>query len=85
MKTVGAFEAKTHLSALLDRVERGEEVLITRRGKSVAKLVPARSERDVARALRAVDDLRKLGAEIKRKSGPITLEELKSWRDEGRR
>ena len=42
-RTVGAFEAKTHLAALLDRVERGEEVVITRRGKPVARLVPARS------------------------------------------
>jgi prevent-host-death family protein len=41
--TVGAFEAKTHLSALLDRVERGEEVTITRRGLPVAKLVPVKT------------------------------------------
>ncbi|MXX35594.1 MAG: type II toxin-antitoxin system Phd/YefM family antitoxin [Gemmatimonadetes bacterium] len=41
MLKVGAFEAKTHLSALLARVARGEEVLITRRGKPVARLVPA--------------------------------------------
>ena len=39
--TVGAFEAKTHLSALLDRVERGEEIVITRRGRAVARLVGA--------------------------------------------
>ena len=41
MITVGAFEAKTHLSSLLERVSRGEEVLITRHGKAVARLVPA--------------------------------------------
>lgn len=40
-RTVGAFEAKTHLAALLDRVERGEEIVITRRGRAVARLVPA--------------------------------------------
>lgn len=39
MITVGAFEAKTHLSSLLDRVEAGEEVVITRHGKPVARLV----------------------------------------------
>jgi prevent-host-death family protein len=43
MDEVGAFEAKTHLSALLDRVERGEEVTITRHGRPVARLVPART------------------------------------------
>ncbi len=36
MDTVGAFEAKTHLSDLLDRVERGERFTITRHGKPVA-------------------------------------------------
>jgi prevent-host-death family protein len=41
MITVGAFEAKTHLSSLLDRVAAGEEVLITKRGKPVARLVSA--------------------------------------------
>lgn len=40
MNTVGAYEAKTHLSELLDRVERGERVTITRHGKPVARLVP---------------------------------------------
>lgn len=40
MITVGAFEAKTHFSTLLERVARGEEVLITRHGKPIARLVP---------------------------------------------
>jgi prevent-host-death family protein len=40
MKTVGAFEAKTHLSTLLEQVERGEEITITRHGRAIAKLVP---------------------------------------------
>ena len=41
MKSVGTFEAKTHLSALLDEVAKGAEVVITRRGVPVARLVPA--------------------------------------------
>ena len=45
MKEVGTFEAKTHLSALLDEVARGTEVVITRRGVAVARLVPAGSRR----------------------------------------
>ncbi len=43
MITVGAYEAKTQFSALLETVERGEEVLITRHGKPVARLVKAQS------------------------------------------
>ena len=41
MITVGAFEAKTHLSRLLDQVAAGEEVTITKHGKPVARLVKA--------------------------------------------
>ena len=39
MKTMGAFEAKTHFSSLLDQVEQGEEFLITKHGHPVAKIV----------------------------------------------
>lgn len=58
--TVGAFEAKTKLSELLDRVENGEDVLITRRGKLVARLtlpeVGTREDAiDIGR-LRAISD-----------------------------
>ena len=42
MATVGAYEAKTHLPELLQRVERGEVITITRHGQEVARLVPAR-------------------------------------------
>ncbi len=41
-KSVGVHEAKTHLSRLLEHVSAGEEVVITRRGEAVARLVPAR-------------------------------------------
>jgi len=40
METIGAFDAKTHLSALLDRVARGERITITRHGVPAAMLVP---------------------------------------------
>jgi len=40
MKEIGAFEAKTHLPRLLDRVAQGERIMITRRGKPVAVLMP---------------------------------------------
>ncbi|MEX1184776.1 MAG: type II toxin-antitoxin system prevent-host-death family antitoxin [Gemmatimonadota bacterium] len=41
MRHVGAYEAKTHLAALLDRVEEGERITITRHGRPVAVLAPA--------------------------------------------
>lgn len=44
MKTVGAFDAKTHLNALLKKVSKGETIRITLRGVPVAKLVPADDE-----------------------------------------
>ena len=49
METVGAYEAKTHLARLLDRVARGESRTIARHGKPVARLVPAADDRDRAK------------------------------------
>jgi len=43
-KTVGAYEAKTHLSELLEKVEAGDEITITKHGAPVAKLVPVKKE-----------------------------------------
>jgi prevent-host-death family protein len=54
MREVGAFEAKNTFGTLLDIVERGEEVAITRRGKRVARLIPDVPKRDVERARQAV-------------------------------
>jgi prevent-host-death family protein len=44
MESIGAFEAKTHLAALLERASRGETIVITRHGKPVARLVPPNDE-----------------------------------------
>jgi prevent-host-death family protein len=58
---VGAYEAKTHLPALLDRVERGERITILRRGRPVAVLVPAPGlrERPVGDAISEILELRR--------------------------
>lgn len=78
---VSTFDAKNTLSALLDRVEQGEEVTITRRGKAVAKLVPAVSDdakrQAAAEAVKTMIEGRK-GYTL----GGITIRELI---DEGRR
>lgn len=57
MHQIGAFEAKNRLGSLLDRVERGEEIVITRHGKAVAKLVPAGGGFDREKARRAAAGL----------------------------
>ena len=64
MRTVGVFEAKNRLTALLDEVEGGGEVLITRRGKPVARLVAAGPGFDRDRARRAADGLRALSRDL---------------------
>ncbi len=58
MTTVGAYEAKTHLPALLAKVERGETVTITRHGRPVAKLVPVDVVRPVFEVFVEMDALR---------------------------
>jgi prevent-host-death family protein len=82
MHEVGAFEAKNKLSELLDRAERGEEVVITRRGRPVAKLVPVKAGRDREKARAAARAIRELAKEMN--LGPFDWEEWKRYRDEGR-
>ncbi len=58
MKEIGAFEAKSRFGQLLDWVDAGEEVVITRRGKVVARVVPPASVVDYGAALAAADRIR---------------------------
>jgi len=79
MKTVGAFEAKTHLNKLLKQVAKGETIRITLRGIPVAELVPSGEgqPKDLKRTVREIREIRK-GAGLK----GSTIRELI---DEGRR
>ena len=79
MKTIGAFEAKTHLSELLDLAALGERVTITRRGKPVAMLVPISEEPSVTPAEAA--------AALRRLRVGVTLDgaRLRDLIEEGRR
>jgi prevent-host-death family protein len=83
MSSIGAFEAKNTLGSLLDRVEKGEEITITRRGTPVAKLVPANSGFDREKARAAAEGLRKLAESIN--APKFGWEEIRKMRDEGRR
>ena len=72
MKSVGSYEAKTHLPRLLSQVEKGETITITKRGKPVAKLVPAPDPADdvfgyMAGKVKIIGDI----------VGPVTP--LKDW------
>ena len=80
MREIGAFKAKTHLSTLLDEVAAGESVLITKRGRPTAMLVPA-DWPDRQAAAEAADELR----ELRKRVGGLSVPEILSMRDEGRR
>jgi prevent-host-death family protein len=79
METIGAFEAKTHLSELLDRVARGETIQITKRGRPVALLTPP--------AVDQVTDLKQVVAELRqmRKGRKLGRTSLRTLIEEGRR
>jgi len=78
MSTVGAFEAKTKLAELLDKVEGGETITITRHGKAVAKLVPASAdETERARKRALVEEIKRWRVGKDRGAGPgTTIAEL---------
>ena len=84
MREVQASEAKTHLPRLLDEVERGETIVITRHGRPIARIVPEISRRQ-AEIARVVDDLRALRQGIAARGETLSWDELKTFRDEGRR
>jgi prevent-host-death family protein len=80
MREIQASEAKVHLPQLLNDVERGETLIITRRGRRIARIVPEvdRHQEEIDKALAGIRGLRQ-------RTGSITLTELLSARDEGRK
>lgn len=74
--TISLNEAKTHLSALIERVNSGEEVTITKHGKPVAKLSPAN---DSNRRKIGLHDREYSAREIYEATRPLTDEELEDW------
>jgi prevent-host-death family protein len=81
MVEIGAFEAKNTLGTLLDRVEGGEEILITRHGRPVARLVPNLGGIDRAQALAAMSRIRARASKTKVN---FDWDEFKQDRDAGR-
>ncbi len=83
-RIVQAAEAKARLLQLLNDVERGETIVITRYGRPVARLSPEHLDRQ-AKIEAAVAGIREIGRRVRQRNGPITAEELIALRDEGRR
>ena len=80
MREIQASEAKTHLPQLLDDIERGESIIITRHGRAIARLIPEDTMRRDGQA-EAVERLKALRATMPR----VPLEELMAMRHEGHR
>ncbi len=80
MREIQASQAKTHLLQLLDEVERGETVIITRHGRAIARLAPEGDARqaEIDEAIASIEARR-------RRAASITVDEILSARDEGRR
>ena len=80
MREVQASEAKAHLPQLLDDVERGETLIITRHGRAIARIVPEvdRRQEEVDKAIANIRALRQ-------RNGRVSVEELLSAREEGRK
>ena len=70
--------AETHFSELLSKVEAGEDVLISRGNEPIAHLVPIYAREDRIAAIEALKVMRA-------RSKPVSSEEVRQWRDEGRR
>lgn len=83
MKSVGSYEAKTHLPRLLSQVEQGETITITKRGRPVAVLSPARRvpQSDVKTV---IAEFRAYSKEHARKNGSLSSREIKEMTEEGR-
>ena len=82
MQEIGASEAKNKLAALLDRVERGEEIVITRRGKAVARLVPNVGAIDQVQWREAGERIRARARNLE--AGAFDWSALKADREAGR-
>jgi prevent-host-death family protein len=80
METIGTFEAKTHLSSLLDRVAKGEKITITRHGVPAALLVPVGPAEQKLSHKEIVEGMRDLRRRVKR--GRMSVRDMVN---EGRR
>ena len=80
MKNIQATKAKAHFSEILDEVERGETVVITRHGKAIVRMTPVAEDRQSQ-----IRDVIAKMKQLRLGTKGATVEEILQWRDEGRR
>jgi prevent-host-death family protein len=87
MSTVTAFEAKTRFGELLGRVAKGEEIIITRHEKPVARLIPEGqpSQEEIQQAVIGLRDLRRQIATRVKRNTTLTRQDVKAFIEEGRK
>ena len=73
-QTIGAFEAKTHFSRIIEEVERGADYVITRRGKPVAKIIPFQKEPEMTR-MDVLEKFQELRKKYRGKPGDFNIRE----------
>ncbi|HZN40195.1 MAG TPA: type II toxin-antitoxin system prevent-host-death family antitoxin [Planctomycetota bacterium] len=83
--SVGAFDAKTKLSELLDRVEAGEVIVITRHGSPIATLQPYDEAVDAKKVQKAIDGLLELRSEFLKTGPGMSLEDIRAAIEAGRK
>jgi prevent-host-death family protein len=79
MKSVKSSDAKARFSELLDEVERGDTIVITRHGKVVARMIPDQDAQRT-RTQEAIAGI----LELRKHTKPVSIEEIISWKNEGR-
>ncbi|KIZ44691.1 MULTISPECIES: type II toxin-antitoxin system prevent-host-death family antitoxin [Rhodopseudomonas] len=80
MKHVNLSQARAHLAELLDEVERGETLVISREGAPLAETTAGADEARRARSRRAIEGI----LELRKQNKPVAVEDIIAWKDEGR-
>lgn len=87
--TLGVLDARSRFSELIDRAERGEETIVTRHGRVVARIAPpvmATRQALTAEEIAALmNSARALREDIRQTSGPVSQDEIREWIREGQR
>ena len=84
-ESLGILDARSRFSELIDRAERGEEIVITRRGAPVARIVPAAKPRRTPEEVKqALDAAKRIREALASRGVKVTQADIRAWRDEGR-